>query len=114
MSVADVIARRGITEIVHFTPEKGLLGILAAGAALSRVDIHDEEILEYIAEVNSKRVLDPGDEGCVNLSITEINSSFFGYSTNWRPGTRWVVLGWDPVILTHPGVVFVTTNNAYS
>src|SRR6185437_14210087 len=114
MSVADVIRRRGIIEVVHFTMSKGLLGTLAAGAVLSRVRIHDEEILEFIARVNSTRVIDPGDEDRVNLSISEINHRFFNISSSkWHPNDQWAVLAFDPEILTHDGVVFVTTNNGY-
>lgn len=114
MSIRDLVRRRGITEVVHFTMSKGLLGMLAAGAALSRVRITDEEILEFIARVNANRVIDQGYEDYVNLSITEINHPFFEISSKkWHPGAEWAVLAFDPEILTHDGVVFVTTNNAY-
>jgi len=114
MSVADVVQRRGITEVVHFTMSKGLLGILAAGAALSRKRIKDAEILEFIARVNSERVIDGGYEDYVNLSISEINHRFFTIcSEKWHPDAEWAILSFDPEILGHDDVVFVTTNNGY-
>lgn len=113
MTVADTVRERGIVEVVHFTPSRGVLGTLAARAALSRARIHDEDILEYIARVNAIRVLDPGYENTVHLSITGINSSFFEVSARWHPDDDWAVLAFDPVILQHDGVVFCTTNNAY-
>jgi ssDNA thymidine ADP-ribosyltransferase DarT-like protein len=114
VSIADVVRRRGITEIVHFTMSKGLLGILACGAALSRVRITDEEILEFIARVNAERVIDGGYEDYVNLSISEINYQFFDISSRkWHPKSKWAVLAFDPDILGHEDVVFVTTNNGY-
>jgi hypothetical protein len=114
VSIADVVRRRGITEIVHFTMSKGLLGILAARATLSRVRITDEEILKFIARVNANRVIDSGYEDYVNLSITEINHHFFDISSRkWHPDAEWAVLSFDPKILSHQDVVFVTTNNGY-
>lgn len=115
MTVASVVGRRGITEVLHFTQSKGLLGTLAAGAVLSRTHITDksEEILAYIAKVNATRVIDPGYEGYVNLSVSEINSEFFGVSSKWYPEADWAILAFDPLVLSHAGVVFCTTNNAY-
>lgn len=113
MSIAGVVRRRGIVDVVHFTPSIAVLGILAARAALSRRGIFDEEILKYIARVNAERVLDPGYENTVHLSLTGINSSFFSAVERWRPDERWAVLAFDPRILSHEGVVFCTTNNAY-
>jgi hypothetical protein len=112
--VQRIVRRRQIREIVHFTPSKALLGILAVGAALSRVRISDEEILTYIAQVNTNRVLDPGYEDYVNLSISSINSAFFDVSASrWHPTADWALLAFDPVILEHEGVQFCSTNNGY-
>jgi hypothetical protein len=113
VTIENSILARRIVEVVHFTPSKGLLGTLAARAVLSRVRIHDEEILEYIARVNAERVLDPGYEDTINLSITSLNSSFFDASSRWHPNNSWALMAFDPVVLQHEGVVFCTTNNGY-
>jgi hypothetical protein len=113
LTVAETVRKRGIVEVVHFTPSRGVLGTLAARAVLSRARIHDEAILEYIARVNANRILDPGYENTVHLSITAINSSFFDVSARWHPDDDWAVLAFDPVILQDNGVIFCTTNNAY-
>jgi hypothetical protein len=52
----------------------------------------------------------------VNLSISRINARLFNISAkNWHRALDgwWAVLSFDPLILTHDGVVFATTNNAY-
>jgi hypothetical protein len=114
MSVESIVQQRGIKEVVHFTMSKGLLGILATGEVLSRQRITDHEILEFIARMNADRVLDPRFKDYVNLSVSEVNHRFFTTSsTKWHPNDKWAVLGFDPAILAHDGVIFVTTNNAY-
>lgn len=57
--------------------------------------------------------MDPAWKGYVNLSISRINTPLFGSSQNWHPDAQWRILVFDPSILTHPDVHFVTTNNAY-
>jgi len=51
----------------------------------------------------------------VNLSISEINRSFFDFSKRWSHNQEilWVILSFDPIILTHECVYFATTNNSY-
>ena len=114
MSVSVDVDRRGIGEILHFTTSKGLLGILDTRAALSRTRVKLEERLEYILKLNSSRVLDPGWEDYVNLSISEINAAFFRISRGWHPPDLWwAILSFAPEVLSHPGVHFSTTNNCY-
>jgi hypothetical protein len=51
----------------------------------------------------------------VNLSLSEVNSRFFRISRRWHidEDVWWGILAFDPIVATHPGVVFTTTNNAY-
>ena len=51
----------------------------------------------------------------VNLSVSEINSRFFRLSSSWSHNQTiwWALLGFDPVIATHPGVYFATKNCKY-
>lgn len=51
----------------------------------------------------------------VSLSIARINDWMFEHSERWHADADnpWVLLSFDPVVLSHPGVVFATTNNIY-
>ena len=53
MTVAEEIIRRGVTEIVHFTTNHGVVGILARGAVLSRRHLPNEQLLRYVAHPNA-------------------------------------------------------------
>lgn len=119
-NAAQIVAfakTRGITEILHFTTNKGLIGVLASGAVLSRDLLDADAYLEHIYTPNcTDRLKDAGWTGCVNLSISRVNGSMLGYSRGWHPVGEelwWAVLAFDPVILGAPGVWFTTTNNTY-
>jgi hypothetical protein len=75
--------------------------------------LKEDETLEFILKLNTAKVYDPDWKGFVNLSISRINKSLFGYSENWHPTEAWRILAFDPAIMCHKGVQFVTTNNAY-
>jgi hypothetical protein len=117
MTIQDVIKKRGIREVVHFTTHRGLLGILHSGFVKSRTRLPAEAQLEYIYTPNAiyrrenQRWLD-----YVNLSITRINHQFFTTSCRWHRAADlwWCILGFDSIILAHPGVYFATTNNIYT
>jgi hypothetical protein len=116
MSVADLIAARGITEVLHFTTNRGLVGILYSRAAKSRQRLPNEEQLEHIYTPNAAFRKDLSWLDYVNLSIGRINSQFFDVAAGrWHRARDiwWCILSFDPVILTHDGVVFSTTNNIY-
>lgn len=114
MTIEEIIATRDIKEIVHYTTSQGLLGILHLQKIKSRTRLSTEESLEFILNINTPKVFDYGWEDYVNLSITDINTRLYGYSTRkWHPNAQWRILAFDPVILTHEGAFFATTNNAY-
>src|SRR5207302_1531029 len=54
--------------------------------------------------------------GHANLSLSRVNPSFFSISRKWHEleNVWWCILSFDPEILTHEGVVFVTTNNIWT
>jgi hypothetical protein len=115
-TIEQFVADRGITEVLHFTTNHGLIGILAAGALLSRDELNAEDLLDSVKLLNCSTRKDPEWTGHVNLSISAVNKDFLGYSQNWHPprdGVWWAVLSFSPRILTDPGVVFTTTNNTY-
>jgi len=108
---------RGITEILHFTTSRGLLGILADDAVHSRDHLNEAKYLEHIKVLNSPdRSRDADWTDYVNLSITAVNDRMLGSSQGWHTedDVWWAVLAFDIEILGHPDVQFTTTNNAYA
>lgn len=106
---------RGITDVVHFTTTNGALGVLACRALKSRVRLRETQYLEHVYRPNSNIRKDEDWLDYVNLSISRINEWMFDSSVRWHSDDdiSWVVLAFDPEILSHPGVVFATTNNIY-
>lgn len=115
--VLHLVDRRRITEVLHFTTNKGLTGVLATGAVSSRDRLDVDSYLAHIYTPNCRdRLKDAAWTDYVNLSISRVNQHMLGYSESWH-ATRdiwWSVLSFDPVLLAHPGVHFTTTNNTYS
>ena len=124
MTVQQVISRRKITSVVHFTTNRGLVGTLAVRALLSRQRLGEQHYLEHVLHVNaafrpeasaafdkSKNWLD-----YVNLSISEVNTRFLSVSRRWHNNSDvwWCILDFDSRIMSHDDVVFTTTNNSYS
>lgn len=116
-AVAALVAERGIAEVLHFTTAPpGMVGVCATGAVLSRDRLKKEKHVQYIYKPNcATRTKDPDWTDHVSLSITTVNKWMLDKSTEWHAdeGIWWAVLSFDPVILTHPGVYFTTTNNTY-
>lgn len=114
MSVEKIITSRGITEIVHYTSEEGLTGVLATCALKCKNKLRCDQYIEHILKINTQKEFDPEWNTHVHLSISTINSWLFGFSAGrWHTQAKWRILAFDPVILTHSDVHFVTTNNAY-
>lgn len=116
MTTEAVILERGITEVLHFTTNQGLLGILYSGFLKSRNRLEKDEQLEFIFSPNAAFRKDKEWLDHVNLSIGRINSQFFKSAGYWHRDRKiwWCILSFDPVILTHEGVTFSTTNNIYT
>lgn len=115
MSIEQIVADRHIEEMVHYTTGQGLLGMLRLQAIKSRQRLTDEELLEFILQINTPHVKDHGWEDYVNFSITDINTHLFGFSTRtWHRNADWRILAFDPQVMIHDGVYFATTNNIYS
>ena len=118
MTIAEITKIREIQEVLHFTTNKGITGILSTNSVKSRKLLPKEHYLEFIIQMNCpNRYRDADWHNYVNLSITQVNKSFFGISKDkWHAGMDgwWCILSFSPDILTHDGVVFCTTNNAYT
>ncbi len=123
MTIADITQQRGISEVLHFTTSRGIIGTLATGALLSRHQLPQEKYLQHVLHVNaasrpeSYHDFDKSQNWLdyVNLSISEINRRYFEFSSKWHKDEDiwWGILAFDPVIMTHDGVFFASTNNAY-
>lgn len=116
-AVLDLTRQRGITEVLHFTTHpSGVTGICATGVVLSSDRLNMEAMVEHILFNNcSNRLKDADWTGYVNLSISRVNKHMLDTSQGWHrtKDLFWVVLAFDPVIMSHPGVTFTTTNNTY-
>lgn len=117
MSVALRAAERNVSEIVHFTTNKGLLGVLYTESLKARARLAKDNRLEHILKPNSAFRKDLAWLDYVNLSVSHINTSFFSTSSGRWHVTEdiwWAVLAFSPEILDHVGVCFSTTNNIYT
>jgi len=111
-SPAQVASELGITEVLHFTTEKGVLGCLRKDALLSRKRVQDDPDLAFIfTGVWPRRDLEWIDY--VSLSLTRINRGLYAKAVKNLPELWWGILSFDPSLLDDPGVVFTTTNNVY-
>ncbi|CUA99476.1 DarT ssDNA thymidine ADP-ribosyltransferase family protein [Comamonas thiooxydans] len=118
MTIPDVIQQRGIAELLHFTTNRGALGVLACNAIKPLARLKKDPQLEKIFFPNAKdRSRDAAWHDYVNLSITSINSRFFSISANnWHREQNfwWAIFSINPEVMDHNGVYFATTNNMYS
>lgn len=111
------IQERGITEVLHFTTRRGLVGIFAQGKVQARAGLDTDAYLEHVYQPNSNyRRESPDYWRYVNLSITQVNGRFFDISRRWHandPDLFWAVLSFNPDVITHEGVLFASSNMAY-
>jgi hypothetical protein len=118
MNIADIITQRDIKELLHFTTNRGALGIMASEALKSRAKLGADPKLEKIFFPNAEnRSRDALWLDYVNFSISQINESFFSISANnWHRDKDfwWAIFSINPEVMTHDGVYFTTTNNMYS
>ncbi|MFJ2770075.1 DarT ssDNA thymidine ADP-ribosyltransferase family protein [Streptomyces sp. NPDC087300] len=116
-AIGTLIHDRKIVELVHFTTNRGLLGILVEQLCKARALLDQDKYLESIYHANTRlRWEDARYQRCVNLSISEPNHRFLRKSSDdwWaNEDLFWAVLSFDPVIMTHPGVLFAPSNMAY-
>lgn len=115
-AIQELIAARKITRVVHFTTNRGLVGIIDSGAVLSRAELDEQKRLSGISfPVWKDRTKDIQWAGHVNLSVSFVNDELLNHSRRKHAGAEiwWLVLSFDPQILTHADVVFTTTNNTY-
>lgn len=122
-TITEIVARRQIQEVVHFTTNLGFLGCLARGAILPRRQLAKDQLLEHILTLNApfRTEEEPWFDQSqawieyVNLSISEITANLFKHSLKWHAGKDifWLILSFSPALMEDPGVFFATTNNIY-
>jgi hypothetical protein len=123
MTLQIELSRRKIAEVLHFTTNRGVVGVLSSKFLQSRFRLPMNDYLQYVLHVNAKdrpeaaEIFDKSNNWLdfVNLSISEINSRYFLVSQKWHKESEvwWAILSFDPSIAEHAGVIFTTTNNAY-
>jgi hypothetical protein len=116
LTIEEIVQVRGITEVLHFTTNLGLVGVLDSRTVKPTARLPQDKRLEFIFRRNAAFRKDIDWLGHVSLSISRINSQFFGKSKGWHSKLDiwWCILSFRPEILTHVGVVFTTTNNKYN
>ncbi|WP_084460561.1 DarT ssDNA thymidine ADP-ribosyltransferase family protein [Nocardia kruczakiae] len=114
--IMDFVQARGITEVVHFTTNHGLLGVFASQAVLSRDQLNADQYLENIRKVNCASRKDPEWTDYVNMSISVANKRMLTTSQGWHgvEDVWWAVLSFSAEVLADEGVWFTTTNNTYA
>lgn len=122
MTLAQRISDRGISEIIHFTTNRGLLGSLHSRHLLSRPLLSEDKYLRHVLQLNAavrpeeSAFFDKSQNWLrfVNLTISEVNRRFLDVSRRWHPhDIWWCILSFEPEIIAHDGVWFTTTNNGY-
>ncbi|WP_028470242.1 DarT ssDNA thymidine ADP-ribosyltransferase family protein [Neptunomonas japonica] len=113
MTISEVVSSRNIKEVVHFSTNKGLIGILATRHLKARNLLNNDQYLEFILKKNSKYRSDPNWVNYISLSITKMNTIFFSYCSEWHDDIKWCAICFSPSILEDEGVIFTTTNNIY-
>lgn len=117
MTVADILAERAVSEVVHFTTSHGCCGTLYTKLLQSRQRLEHDDLVQYLFAPNANFRKDVSYLDHVSLSIQHINHQFYNTSSgSWHRADPifWCILAFDPVVLTHADVEFATTNNIYS
>jgi ssDNA thymidine ADP-ribosyltransferase, DarT len=112
MAPSDRAGARGITEVLHYTSEKGIYGALVKDAVLSRRRLEDDPEIEFIFQAVWP-VKAPAWKDHISLSLTRINLDLFERSRSHYPEYWWGVVSFNTEILDHEDVHFTTTNNIY-
>ncbi len=117
MTISDIAQQKGVKELIHFTTNSGLLGILAKGGVLPNAHLTKEDTLAFIFKQNSasRKERDKRWLNYINLSISKVNNSFFSYSQYIHKDSDvcWIILSFSTDTLNQEGVYFTTTNNIF-
>lgn len=114
MTIAEQIRLRKIEKLIHFTTNRGLVGVLATKKLLPRRLLGAEQMLEHVLQVNCCTRRDTNWDGHTSLSISVPNRFFLKAAMRWHPDCWWCAIALDPNLMCDPDVVFSTTNNIYT
>jgi hypothetical protein len=109
---SQAAARREVSQLLHYTTQKGIHGTIASKALLSRAQLEEEEYLALIRKPVWPRRDAPWIDH-ISLSVTSINDDLFWRSRSHFPDLWWAVVAVSPTVLDDAGVAFTTTNNIY-
>ena len=112
MSLADFARNLGVSEVLHYTSQRGVMGTVMKKALLSREQVENDPDIAFIFEGVWERK-DPEWVDYISLSLTRINLDLYRRSRKRFPDYWWAILSFDVEILDHEGVWFTTTNNTY-
>lgn len=110
--VAARARARGVSEIRHYTSERGVMGSIMRGRLLSRDRVEGDPDLAFIFEGVWER-RDPEWVDHISMSVSQINVDLYQSSRKRFPDYWWAVMAFDVAMLDAPDVVFTTTNNVY-
>jgi hypothetical protein len=113
----DEIAKRNITELIHFTPTKNLYSIFEHGEIICRerlenLNIELFDILDYIKFTDEIRY---DNKSYINLSLSCPNTfllSKFKLRTKNDPTITWCILKIDPKHIYEEDTLYSITNAA--
>jgi hypothetical protein len=112
VTVSERARERGVTEILHYTSDRGVMGSIMKQALLSREQVEIDPDVAFIFEgIWARKDHDWIDY--ISLSVSRINLDLFTRSRKHFPDRWWAVMSFDVAILDHEGVWFTTTNNIY-
>jgi ssDNA thymidine ADP-ribosyltransferase, DarT len=112
VTVVDLAAEFGVTELLHYTPNPGMLGTLRTECLLSRRRVEGNEEVAYIREPVWPRKKERWTDH-VSLSISRINAELFEQSRRHYPEHWWSILSFDTAMLDVEDVWFATCNNFF-
>lgn len=107
---------RNVTQTLHFTTNRGLIGTLSSGTVLSRAKLDANKTLEAIGFPNVfSRSQDAAWVDYVSMSVSRVNKRMLTSSQNWHLDEEiwWAVLAFDVSLIDDAGIFFATTNNIY-
>lgn len=115
--IEQVVKKRSIKNLIHFTPTINFMSMVEQQAILSRdhlekLDIEQYDVLDYVQFTDSIRY---DDKSYINLSITEPNRFLFRKfreRTKNDPSIEWCVLKLKTELLYWHDTLFSVTNAA--
>lgn len=122
LTISDFIRERGISRLVHFSPQRNLIGMFHLGGLWARSRLieyaaanEDLDMMAYVTWNDSVRLDNRQD--CINLSIERINPFLFEvfkrkFEERFHDDEPWCIIEIDPSVMDTEGAVFTTANAA--